>query len=59
MKIYQVCRECYDTPDSEIIKTFSSRKKAKAFREEYLKSEKWKENHYNTECVVINVYEVG
>lgn len=58
MKIYQVCREYYDMPDSEIIKTFSSRKKAKAFRKEYLESKEWNENHDNTECVVINEYEV-
>ena len=58
MKIYQVCREYYDLPDSKIIKTFSSRKKAKEFKDEYLKSKEWEDNHDNTECVVINVYEV-
>lgn len=58
MKIYQVCREYYDMPESEIIKTFSSRKKAETFKKEYLKSKEWNENHNGTECVVINVYEV-
>lgn len=58
MKIYQVCREYYDCPDSTIIETFSSKEKAEIFRSEYLKSQKWKNNHNHTECVVINEYEV-
>lgn len=57
MKIYQVCKEYYDMPDSTIIKTFSSRKKAEKFKKE-LKSKKWYENRNDTECIVINVYEV-
>ena len=58
MKIYQVCREYYDMPDCTIIKSFSSRKKAKAFKDEYVKSKKWTENHNDTECVVINEHKV-
>jgi len=59
MKIYQVCREYYDMPESEIIKTFSSRKKAEKFLKEYLKSKEWNENHGDTELVIINIHEVG
>lgn len=58
MKVYQVCREYYDMPESEIIKTFSSRKKAETFLKEYLKSKEWKENHNDTELVIINIHEV-
>ena len=58
MKIYQVCREYYDCPESAIIKTFSSKKKAEIFKNEYLKSPEWENNHGSTECVVINEHEV-
>ena len=59
MKIYQVCREYYDWPDSTIIKTFSSEKKAEIFIKEYKEPPKWKDNHDNNECMVINEYEVN
>ena len=58
-KIYQVCREYYDYPESRIIETFSSRKKAEEFAEEYEKSDRWKQSRSDTECIAINEYEVG
>lgn len=58
-KIYQVCREYYDYYGSTIIKTFSSKKKAEEFAEEYRKSDEWKQSRSDTECIAINEYEVG
>ena len=58
-KIYQVCREYYDYPGSSIIKTFSSKKRAEEFAEEYIKSDEWKQSCSDTECIAIHGYEIG
>ena len=57
-KIYQVCWEYYDAPDSEILKTFSSKAKAEAYRDAYKQSKEWKDNGRGSACIVINEHEV-
>lgn len=57
-KIYQVCREYYDAPDSEILKTFLHKHDAEIFLEEYKKSENW-ENATCDECLRIKEYDIS
>lgn len=56
-KIYQVCKEYYDYPGSEILKTFSSKQKANDYIKEYKKSDEWK-NATCDECLCIHEYSI-
>ena len=55
-KIYQVVLGYYDAPETEVVKTFSSHKKAEKFMEEYRKMRSFRDRR--RDCIYIEDYEV-